>query len=37
MELICPADRLAFPIRDQIPIMLQDHARSLNPDEDISS
>jgi uncharacterized protein YbaR (Trm112 family) len=28
-ELICPADRLAFPIRDGIPVMLESEARSL--------
>lgn len=26
-ELLCPACRLAFPVRDGIPIMLQDEAR----------
>ena len=26
-ELICKADRLAFPIRDDIPVMLVDEAR----------
>lgn len=29
-ELICQADRLAFPIRDGVPIMLPDEARSLS-------
>jgi uncharacterized protein len=29
-ELSCPADRLAFPIRDGIPVMLEDQARSLD-------
>jgi len=28
-ELICRADRLAFPIRDGIPVMLVDEARRL--------
>lgn len=28
-ELICPADRLAFPIRDGIPTMLESAARDL--------
>ena len=27
-ELICPADRLAFPIRDGIPVMLESEAHS---------
>ena len=26
-ELICPADRLGFPIRDGIPVMLESEAR----------
>lgn len=30
-ELICSADKLAFPIRDGIPVMLVDSARSLDP------
>jgi uncharacterized protein YbaR (Trm112 family) len=28
-ELVCKADRLAFPIRDGIPVMLEDQARTL--------
>lgn len=28
-ELICKADRIAFPIRDDIPVMLEDEAREL--------
>jgi uncharacterized protein YbaR (Trm112 family) len=28
-ELICSADKLAFPIRDGIPVMLADEARHL--------
>ncbi len=34
-ELICKADRLAFPIRDDIPVMLQEEARPLPADEEI--
>lgn len=34
-ELICRADRLAFPIKDGIPMMLEGEARSLPADEDI--
>ncbi|MFN0183263.1 MAG: Trm112 family protein [Aquabacterium sp.] len=30
-ELVCPADRLAFPIRDGIPVMLDTEARALDP------
>lgn len=29
-ELICRPDKLAYPIRDGIPIMLVDEARDLN-------
>jgi hypothetical protein len=29
-ELVCAADRLAFPIRDGIPVMLENEARSLD-------
>ena len=32
-ELICKLDRLAYPIRDGIPVMLVDEARSLSPEE----
>lgn len=32
-ELICKADRLAYPIRDGVPVMLVDEARSLSADE----
>jgi len=28
-ELVCKADRLAFPVRDGIPVMLEDEAREL--------
>ncbi len=29
-ELICAADRLAYPIRDGIPVMLEHEARPLD-------
>lgn len=32
-ELTCKADRLAFPIRDDIPVMLEDEARKLSDEE----
>jgi uncharacterized protein YbaR (Trm112 family) len=35
-ELICKVDRLAYPIRDDIPVMLEDEARRLAADEDIA-
>jgi len=34
-EFICKADRLAYPIRDGIPVMLEDEARKLDPAEEI--
>lgn len=33
-ELICKADRLAFPIRDDIPVMLEEEARRV-PEEEL--
>ena len=32
-ELQCHADRLGFPIRDGIPVMLEEEARKLTPAE----
>lgn len=32
-ELICYACRLAYPIRDDIPVMLEDEARQLQAGE----
>lgn len=32
-ELICRFDRLAYPIRDGIPVMLEQEARSIPLDE----
>ncbi len=32
-ELICKADRLAFKIADDIPVMLADEARKLSAEE----
>ncbi|MEK7811941.1 MAG: Trm112 family protein [Pseudomonadota bacterium] len=32
-ELICKADRLAYPIQDGIPVMLADEARTLSIEE----
>lgn len=34
-ELICKPDRLAYPIRDDIPVMLEDEARQLSADEEV--
>lgn len=29
--LVCRLDRLAFPIRDDVPVMLEEEARTLPP------
>ena len=34
-ELICKPDRLAFAVRDGIPVMLEDEARKLAPGEEV--
>jgi uncharacterized protein YbaR (Trm112 family) len=34
-ELVCKVDRLAFPVCDDIPVMLVEEARSLPPDEEV--
>jgi uncharacterized protein YbaR (Trm112 family) len=34
-ELICKADRLAYPVRDDIPVMLEEEARHLEADEEV--
>jgi uncharacterized protein YbaR (Trm112 family) len=31
-ELLCRADRLAFPVRDGIPVMLESEARAFDPE-----
>ena len=31
--LVCPADRLAYPIRDGIPVMLEVEARHISLEE----
>lgn len=36
-ELISRSERLAYPIRDGIPVMLVDEARRLEPDEELPS
>jgi uncharacterized protein YbaR (Trm112 family) len=33
-ELVCRADRLAYPVKDGIPVMLEDEARRLAADEE---
>jgi uncharacterized protein len=34
-ELLCKACRLGYPIRDDIPVMLEDEARKLPPEEEV--
>lgn len=34
-ELICKADRMAFPVRDGIPVMLEEEARQVGLEEEI--
>lgn len=34
-ELICKPCRLSYPIRDGIPVMLEDEARQLPADEEV--
>jgi uncharacterized protein YbaR (Trm112 family) len=33
-ELVCKPCRLAYPVKDDIPVMLEDEARQLDPQED---
>jgi uncharacterized protein YbaR (Trm112 family) len=33
-ELLCKADRLGFPVKDGIPVMLEEDARKLPPEEE---
>jgi uncharacterized protein YbaR (Trm112 family) len=35
-ELVCRADRLGFPVKDGIPVMLEDEARRLDPAEEVA-
>jgi uncharacterized protein YbaR (Trm112 family) len=34
-ELVCKPDRVAFPILDDIPVMLEEEARKLSPEEEV--
>lgn len=36
-ELVCMADRLGFPVRDGIPVMLESEARSLDDSVPVGS
>ena len=35
-ELVCKADRLGYPIKDGIPVMLEEDARKLPPEEEVA-
>ncbi len=35
-ELICKPCRLAYAVKDGIPVMLEDEARKLPPEEEVS-
>jgi uncharacterized protein YbaR (Trm112 family) len=34
-ELICKACRLAYSVKDDIPVMLEDEARKIPPEEEV--
>ena len=34
-ELVCKGDRLGYPIKDGIPVMLEEEARKLPPQEEV--
>ena len=34
-ELLCKPCRLGYPIKDDIPVMLEDEARKLPPEEEV--
>jgi uncharacterized protein len=34
-ELICRPCRLVYPVKDGIPVMLEDEARKLTPEEEV--
>lgn len=36
VELVCKADRLAYPVKDGIPVMLEEEARKLPADEEVA-
>ena len=35
-ELVCRADRLGFPVKDGIPVMLEEEARKIPPEEEVA-
>jgi uncharacterized protein YbaR (Trm112 family) len=34
-ELLCKLDRLGYPVKDGIPVMLEEEARKLPPEEEV--
>jgi uncharacterized protein YbaR (Trm112 family) len=34
LELVCKGDRLAYPVKNDIPVMLEEEARTLGPEEE---
>ena len=35
-ELVCKVDRLGYPVKDGIPVMLEEEARKLPPEEEVA-
>ena len=35
-ELVCRADRLGYPVKDGIPVMLEEEARKIPPEEELA-
>jgi len=35
-ELVCKVDRLGYPVKDGIPVMLEEEARKLPADEEVA-
>ena len=35
LELVCRLDRLGYPVRDEIPVMLEEEARRLASDDPV--
>ena len=35
-ELVCRADRLGYPVKDGIPVMREEEARKIPPEEEVA-
>ena len=35
-ELVCRADRLGYPVKDGIPVMLEEEARKIPPEVEVA-